>query len=92
MNKPIKFKPRKGTVVIQIISNEKTRSGIFIPGNAAKETDETVLVAAHPSFQEEISIGTRVSMRNNSTFQPLKLDDGSQYFIFEEKDVLGVYE
>jgi co-chaperonin GroES (HSP10) len=86
---PIKFLPTKGTVIVQMISKGQTRGGIFLPENVT-ENDEAVLAAAHASYKE-ISVGTKVLIRSNSTCQRLKLEKDSTCLVFDEKDILGAY-
>jgi co-chaperonin GroES (HSP10) len=85
----IKFKPAKGTVVVEIIQKSQTESGIFIPQNAT-EADLQILAACAEDFTAA-KPGDRILIRNNSDCQTLKVDDGKTYLVFKEDAILGVY-
>lgn len=93
----IKIKPLHDRVVIERVdAEEKTASGIVLPGSAAEKPDVGVVVAvgdgklldSGKALAMNVKVGDRVLFGKYSG-QAVKLD-GHEYLIMREEDIFGI--
>lgn len=76
----------------------KTKSGIYLPETASKERPErgTVIAVGPGKFDEDGKKRMPMSVKKGdvvlfSTYrEPIKMDDGKEYLVLGEDDILGV--
>ena len=91
------IKPLHDRVVVERIeAEEKTASGIVLPGSATEKPDVGIVVAVGDGkvLDSGTKIGMSVKVKDKVVFgkysgQTVKLD-GKEYIIMREEDILGV--
>ncbi|MBE6013538.1 co-chaperone GroES [Anaeropeptidivorans aminofermentans] len=94
----MKIKPLGDRVVIkQLEAEEKTKSGIVLPGNAKEKPQEAEVVAVGPGgivdgkeVQMQVQVGQRVIYSKYAGTE-VKLDK-EEYIIVKQNDILAVIE
>ena len=90
----MKIKPLGDRVVIkQLEAEEKTKSGIVLPGNAKEKPQEAEVVAVGPGTEDvkmEVSVGQKVIYSKYAGTE-VKLED-EEYIIVKQNDILAVVE
>lgn len=92
------IKPLHDRVVVERIeAEEKTASGIVLPGNAAEKPDMGTVIAVGNG--KTLEGGTKIAMTvkvgdkvifGKYSGQAVKVD-GKEYIIMKEEDILGIY-
>jgi chaperonin GroES len=91
------FKPLADNVLIKVSDVEtKTKSGLFIPGNASANPTDGVVVAVGSGtlvkdgskFPIEVEVGQRVLFKENAGV--IVNIDGEDHMVLREYDILGV--
>lgn len=94
----MKIKPLGDRVVIkQLEAEEKTKSGIVLPGNAKEKPQEAEVVAVGPGgivdgkeVQMQVQVGQRVIYSKYAGTE-VKLDK-EEFIIVKQSDILAVIE
>lgn len=94
----MKLKPLGDRVVIkQLEAEEKTKSGIVLPGSAKEKPQEAEVVAVGPGGMQdgkevkmEVKVGDRVIYSKYAGTE-VKLD-GDEYIVVRQSDILAVVE
>ncbi len=92
------LKPLGDRVVIkQLEAEEKTKSGIVLPGSAKEKPQEAEVVAVGPggvvdgkTINMEVSVGDRVIYSKYAGTE-IKLD-GVEYIIVKQNDILAIVQ
>ena len=94
----VSIKPLHDRVVVERVeAEEKTRSGIVLPGSAAEKPDMGVVVAVGDGKVLENGVKVVMSLKvgdkvifGKYSGQTVKVD-GTEYLIMKEEDVLGIF-
>ena len=90
----MKIKPLGDRVVIKMVeAEEKTGSGIILPGSAKEKPQVAEIVAVGPGTSEvtmEVKVGDKVLISKYSGTE-VKVD-GHEYTILKQGDILAVVE
>lgn len=94
----MKLKPLGDRVVIkQLEAEEKTKSGIVLPGTAKEKPQEAEVVAVGPGgvidgkeIRMEVAVGNKVIYSKYSGTE-VKIDD-VEYIIVKQSDILAIVE
>ena len=93
----VSIKPLHDRVVVERVeAEEKTASGIVLPGSATEKPDLGIVVAVGDGkvLENGTKIAMNVKVKDKVVFgkysgQTVKLD-GKEYLIMREEDILGV--
>ena len=94
----MKLRPLGDRVVIkQLEAEEKTKSGIVLPGNAQEKPQEAEVIAVGPGgvvdgkeVKMEVKIGDKIIYSKYSGTE-VKLD-GEEFIIVKQNDILAIVE
>lgn len=95
----VKIKPLGDRVVIKALSGEAvTKSGIFLPDTAKEKPQEGEVLAVGPGkvldngkrVASEIQVGQRVLFAKYAGTEIKQ--DGQEYLILRESDIMGIVE
>ena len=93
----MRIRPLGDRIVIKKVeAEEKTKSGIVLPGSAKEQPQMAEVIAVGPSIsedekkKEEIRVGDKV-ITSKFTGTEVKLD-GQEYTIVKLNDILGIVE
>ena len=93
----MKIRPLGDRIVIKKVeAEEKTKSGIVLPGSAKEQPQMAEVIAVGPTIsedekkKEEIKVGDKV-ITSKFTGTEVKLD-GEEYTIVKLNDILGIVE
>lgn len=84
------YTPTADNIVLQRITEEKSRSGaLFIPSAAAENENRATVVAVGPLVSDHaIEVGAEVLIEKYDG-KKVKLDN-QEYYVFPEADILGI--
>ncbi len=93
----VSIKPLHDRVVVERVeAEEKTASGIVLPGSATEKPDMGVVVAVGDGkvLDSGVKIAMNVKVKDKVVFgkysgQTVKID-GKEYLIMREEDILGI--
>ena len=95
----VKIKPLGDRIVVKALANEtQTKSGIFLPDTAKEKPQEGEVLAVGPGkvmdngkrVASEIQVGQRVLFAKYAGTEIKQ--DGQDYLILRENDVMGIVE
>ncbi len=95
----VKIKPLGDRVVVKALSGEtQTKSGIFLPDTAKEKPQEGEVLAVGPGkvmdngkrVTSEIQVGQRVLFAKYAGTEIKQ--DGQEYLILRESDIMGIVE
>lgn len=95
----VKIKPLGDRVVVKALSGEtQTKSGIFLPDTAKEKPQEGEVLAVGPGkvmengkrVASEIQVGQRVIFAKYAGTEIKQ--DGQEYLILRESDIMGIVE
>ncbi|NLJ72819.1 MAG: co-chaperone GroES [Syntrophomonadaceae bacterium] len=95
---PLKIQPLADRIVLKVaeVTEEKTKSGLYVPDSAKEKPQEAEVLAVGPGalnekgerIPMEVKVGDKVIF---SKYAGLEIKvDGEEYLVLSERDILGI--